>query len=84
MPKIPLLIQQRPKELPIAMDATSIGQNFTILSINVLYRRCAIPFAWKVVKATERSWKPYRKELFQALKNIVPQNYIAIVAADRT
>lgn len=33
------------KELPMAIDATNIGQNFTVLSINVLYRRCAVPVA---------------------------------------
>lgn len=75
---------QTTKELPIAMEATSIGQNFTVLSINVLYRRGAIPVAWKVVKATEKgSWKPYWQELFQSLRNIVPQDWKVFVASDR-
>ena len=72
------------KELPIAIDATNIGQNFTVLSVNVLYRRSAIPIAWKVIKGTEKgSWKPYWQELFQALKNIVPADWKVIVSADR-
>ena len=72
------------QELPIAIDATNISQNFTVLSINVLYRRCAIAVAWKVVKGTERgSWKPHWKKLFQALKEIVPQHYLVIVSVDR-
>ena len=72
------------KELPIAIDATNIGQNFTVLSINVLYRRSAIPIAWKVIKGTEKgSWKPYWQELFQALKSIVPTDWKVIVSADR-
>lgn len=72
------------KELPIAIDATNIGQNFTVLSINVLYRRCAIPVAWKVIKGTEKGrWKPYWQELFSALKNIVPTDWKVIVSADR-
>jgi hypothetical protein len=54
------LLPQTNQELPIGMDATNIGQNFTVLSINVLYRRCSIPVAWKVVKGTSKgSWKPY-------------------------
>ena len=78
------LLPQTTKELPIAIDATSIGQNFTVLSVNVLYRRCAIPIAWKVVKGTEKgSWKPYWKQLFQSFKDIVPQDYLVIVSADR-
>ena len=39
------LLPQTNQELLIALDATNIGQNFTVLSINVLYRRCAIPVA---------------------------------------
>ncbi len=78
------LLPQSNQKLPMAMDATNIGQNFTVLSINVLYRRCAIPVAWKVVKGTERgTWKPHWSELFQALKDIVPQAYFVIVSADR-
>lgn len=72
------------QELLMAIDATNIGQNFTVLSINVLYRRCAIPVAWKVVTGTTKgSWKPHWKSLFQALKDIVPQHYLVIVSADR-
>ncbi len=78
------LLPQTNQELPVALDATNIGQNFTVLSINVLYRRCAIPIAWKVVKGTSKgSWKPYWQELFHSLKNIVPQEYLVIVSADR-
>lgn len=78
------LLPQTTRELPIAMDATNIGQNFTVLSINVLYRRCAIPIAWKVVKGTEKgSWKPYWLELFQSLQDIVPKDWKVMVTADR-
>ena len=78
------LLPQSNQELRMAMDATNIGQNFTVLSINVLYRRCAIPVAWKVIKGTTKgSWKPHWKSLFQALKDIVPQHYLVIVSADR-
>ena len=67
----------------MALDATSIGQNFVVLSINVLYRGSAIPVAWKVVKGTEKgSWKPYWKELFQSLKNVVPTDWKVIVSAE--
>lgn len=78
------LLPQSNQELPMALDATSIGQNFVVLSINVLYRGSAIPVAWKVVKGTEKgSWKPYWKELFQSLKNVVPTDWKVIVCADR-
>ena len=61
-----------------------IGQNFTVLSINVLYRRCAIPVAWKVVKGKSKgSWKPHQRELYQSLTDAVPTNWKVIVSADR-
>ena len=75
---------QNSQELPIAFDATSKGENFTVLSINVLYRGSAIPVAWKVVKGNEKgSWKPYWKELLSSLKGLVPRDWKVIVAADR-
>jgi hypothetical protein len=33
------------KWLPLAVDATNIGQNFTVLSVHVLYQGCGIPVA---------------------------------------
>ncbi len=77
------LLPSTTQELPIALDATTMGQNFTILSINVLYRSCGIPVAGKVVQATEKgSWKPYWQELFQSLKKIVPPDWKVIVSAE--
>lgn len=70
--------------LPLALDATHIGQNFTVLSINVLYRGCAIPVAWKVVKGTEKgAWKPHWQKLCQHLKQAIPNDWQVIVSADR-
>ncbi len=78
------LLPQETQELAIALDATSNGQNFTVLSINILYRGSGILVAWKIVKGTEKgSWKPYWKELLSSLKELVPSNYQVIVAADR-
>ena len=55
------------KWLPLAMDATNIGQNFTVLSIHVLDNGCAIPVAGKIVKGREKgSGKPLWQQLFQA------------------
>jgi hypothetical protein len=38
-------------QLALAMDASTLGQRFTILSISVVVRGCAIPVAWRVVEA---------------------------------
>ncbi len=36
-------------ELALALDATTLGQRFTVLCVSVLVRGCAIPVAWKVL-----------------------------------
>jgi hypothetical protein len=42
------------KRLALAADASTLGQRFTVLVISVVYRRCGIPVAWKVVSATTK------------------------------
>ncbi len=72
------------KWLPLAIDATNIGSNFTVLSLHVLYQGCGIPVAWKIVKGTEKgSWKPHWQNLFQSLSNAIPDDWQVIVSADR-
>ena len=36
------------------LDASTLGQRFTILTISVVVRGCAIPVAWHIVEATRR------------------------------
>jgi len=63
------------KKLALAMDASTLGDRFTILMISVVYKGCAIPVAWKVVEATKKgSWKPLWLELFKHLEKAVPQD----------
>ena len=81
-----ILSQWQPgeKKLALAMDATTLGQRFTVLAISVLYRGCAIPIAWKIVKATSKgAWKPYWLELFTHIQDSVPNDWMVIVTADR-
>jgi hypothetical protein len=48
------------KQLPLVLDASTLGQRFTILAVCVVIRGCAIPVAWKVVDATQKgAWKPH-------------------------
>jgi hypothetical protein len=72
------------KRLVLAMDATSLGERWTVLAISVLIRHCAIPVAWKVIKMHERgSWKPHWEALFQELKGSIDPHWMVIVTADR-
>jgi hypothetical protein len=72
------------KELALAMDASTLGERFTVLSISVVYRGCGIPIAWKIIKAgQEGEWRPYWEGLLAALEGVVPKEMKVIVMADR-
>lgn len=72
------------RRLALAIDASTLGQRFTVLSISVLYRGCAIPVAWVVVAATGKgAWKPHWLALFSHLQGSVPSDWTVIVLADR-
>jgi Transposase DDE domain len=71
-------------QLALAMDASTLGQRFTILSISVVVRGCAIPVAWKVVEATRAgAWRPHWIALLDALADAIPADWTVIVLADR-
>jgi hypothetical protein len=72
------------RRLALAMDATTLSDRFTVLARSRLYRGCAIPVAWKIVRSHEKgSWQPYWKELFTVLQGSVPKDWTVIVLADR-
>ena len=52
------------KRLALAMDATNINATFALLYVSVLWGRCAVPVAWKVLPKSEKGewksqWFPY-------------------------
>jgi Transposase DDE domain len=72
------------KELALALDASTLGERFTVLSISVMYRGCGMPIAWKIIPALqEGEWRPYWEGLFAALEGVVPSDWKVIVMADR-
>ncbi|WP_097650745.1 transposase [Candidatus Chloroploca asiatica] len=71
-------------QIALAMDASTLGQRFTVLSIHVVIRGCAIPIAWKIVRATAQgAWRPHWETLFQDLTGSTPDGWTVIVLADR-
>lgn len=72
------------RELALAIDASTLGQRFTILTICVLVRGCSLPIAWKIVPATRAgAWRPHWEALFATLHDTVAPDWTVIVAADR-
>jgi len=72
------------QQIALAMDASTLGQRFTILTISVVVRGCAIPVAWHVVEATRAgAWRPHWEALFGHLVDAIPPAWTVIVLADR-
>jgi hypothetical protein len=70
--------------LALALDATSLGDRFTVLSISVVYRGSACPVAWKIVQANVRhAWKPEWIALLRSFQTLVPDGFTVIVMTDR-
>ena len=72
------------KRMMIAMDATTLGERYTVLAISVVYRGCAIPIAWKIVVANKKkAWKQEWLILYEIIQNTIPGDWLVIVLADR-
>ncbi|GAC1461906.1 MAG: hypothetical protein PVSMB4_20360 [Ktedonobacterales bacterium] len=72
------------RRLALALDATTLGQRFTVLAVSVVYRGCAIPVAWAVVPATTKGkWRPHWEALLDRLAGVVPEDWLVLVVADR-
>ncbi len=72
------------KRVALAMDATTLGELFTVLVFSIVYRGCAIPVAWVIVSATAKGrWKPHWLQLLDQMKGSIPAEWFVIVMADR-
>jgi hypothetical protein len=70
--------------LPLAIDATSLGTRWVVLSISVLYRGCAIPVAWHVKPGPGRGpWVAPLQALLGQLAPAVPPGMPVLVLTDR-
>lgn len=68
----------------MVLDATTLGERWTILSISVVIRSCAIPVAWKVLGGHEKgSWRPHWEGLLKHLEGSIPATWQVLVMADR-
>jgi hypothetical protein len=72
------------KKLALAIDASTLGERFTVLNISVMYRGCGIPIAWKIIPAMqEGEWRTHWEGMLEKLDGIVPEDWLVIVMADR-
>lgn len=72
------------QRLALVLDATTLRQVFTVLSVSVVYRGCAIPVAWVILPATAAgAWQPHWLSLLASLKGHVPTGWEVLVLTDR-
>lgn len=72
------------KRIALALDASTLRQVFTVLSLSVVYRGCAIPVAWLIVPACKKgAWKPHWIGLLKAVADVIPSDWTVIVLTDR-
>lgn len=71
-------------QMVLVLDATTLGERWTILTISVVIRCCALPVAWKVLGGHEKgSWQPHWKGLLKHLEGCIPAEWQVLVMADR-
>ena len=72
----------RSGRLALAVDPTLKGDDTT--AISVVYRGCAIPVAWRILRANQPgAWMDPIVELLQALAPAVPREMTVVVLCDR-
>jgi hypothetical protein len=70
--------------LPLALDATALGDRLVVLAVSVLYRGSAIPVAWHVTAANRPgAWLAPILDVLAALAPGVPAATSVLVMADR-
>ena len=70
--------------LALALDATTLGERLTVLSIHLVYRGCALPVAWKVLLGNvKHPWKPEWLKLLEEFRGRIPTDWTVIVLTDR-
>jgi hypothetical protein len=65
------------------MDATTIRNRWMILTISVLYKKRAIPVAWRVLAWDEQAWNPIWGQLLRALAPAFPPGVRVLVLTNR-
>jgi hypothetical protein len=68
----------------LALDATTLSDRLTVLSVSLVYRGTAIPVAWKILRGnTPHAWKPEWLALLRWFADQVEPSWTVIVMTDR-
>lgn len=68
----------------MVLDATTLRDTFTILSVQVIYRGSTILIAWMVVEATRTgSWKLHWIRPLNQVRGVIPPDWLVVMPTDR-
>ena len=68
----------------LALDATTLADRLTVLSLSLVYRGTAIPVAWKVLRGNQpHAWKPEWLKLLCWFDGQVDPTWTVTVMTDR-
>jgi hypothetical protein len=74
----------RGTHLALALDATALGVRFVVLTVNVVYRGCAIPVAWTILPANQPgAWRREWLRMLRQLHPAIPAEWTVLVLTDR-
>lgn len=72
------------RRLALAIDPTNLGERFTILTVSVVFRSCAVPVAWQVQRGDQKgSWNDHWKRLLGLLQAALGDGWQVLVLSDR-
>jgi len=70
--------------LALAIDATTLGDRFVVLTISVVYRGMGIPVAWTILPANQKhAWRREWLRMLRLLRPAIPPDWTVLVLADR-
>ena len=71
-------------QIALTLDATSLGDQFVVLAICLVYRGCAIPVAWTILPAgKKRAWRREWLRMLRQLRPAIPRDWTVLFLADR-
>jgi Transposase DDE domain len=72
------------RRLALAIDPTHLGSRFTVLTVSVVFRGCAVPVAWQVQRGDAKgSWNDHWKRLLGLLRAALGDGWQVLVLGDR-
>jgi hypothetical protein len=70
--------------IALAVDATSLGGRFVVLTVCVVYRGTGIPVAWTILAGQQKeAWRGHWLQMLRRLRPAIPRDWTVLVLADR-